>query len=76
MLPDLENCIRFEISAEFYSILVYHMSKSDENWPIYKNLRFEKLVKGKYDDVGAARYVRNDGDGGDGGARSEKKIKK
>ena len=31
MWPDLENCIRFEISAKFYSVLMYHMSKSDKN---------------------------------------------
>ena len=41
IFSDLEKYIIFEISAEFYPILMYHMSKSDENWPSCKKLSLE-----------------------------------
>ena len=31
-----KNSTIFEISVEFYTVLMYHTSKSDKNWPIYK----------------------------------------
>ena len=62
---DLENCIRFEISAKFYPVLMYHMSKSDKNWPIYEKLMVESSSKAKWRTAraadGAARYARNGG---------------
>ena len=39
--------IRFGISAEFYPILMYHMSNSGKNWPSYEIFYEEELLDGQ-----------------------------